>query len=167
MSGRVVRTLAWCVAIYGLATFGLGTALLYSAVTSRGPVPDNRVLGVWLVAHVTLFTLLKVTVGMRVVDEHFRLMVVSDTVAVIVGRVYRVVVALTYCALLAILVGLYWFRPRFDSTGDPALLFLAGSLTGLSLLFVVCAVVGPTAVLQRPSDRPPLLYRLRRRYWGF
>jgi uncharacterized membrane protein YcfT len=106
MSGRIVRTLAWCAAIYGLATFGLGAALLYSAVTSQGLDPDNRVLGVWLMAHVTLLTLFKVTVGMRVVDEHFRLMVVSDTVTARIGRGYRVVVALTYCALLAILVAL-------------------------------------------------------------
>jgi hypothetical protein len=168
LSGQIVRALAWGVGLYGLATFVLGVEALYMAATSQAPEPSARLLGVWLAAHLTLFTLLKVTLGVAVVDEHFRLMQVTDTVAGRIGGTYRVAVALTYLAMLAVLVGVYCFQPRVDSaTGRPALLFLTGGLSGLSLLFIACAVVGPRAVLERPSDRPPLLYRLRRRFQRF
>ncbi len=102
ISGRVARILARCVGSDGLATFGLVAALsALGRVIATARSGQSRPRAVAGGACDALYP----SPGDGRYAHHettLRLMLVNDTVAMIVGRVYRVVVALSYCALLGI-----------------------------------------------------------------
>jgi hypothetical protein len=98
------------------------------------------------------------------IDQHLRLVSITDTVARRVRWTYLIGIAFAGFVLLATLVYARSLRPRLapETANRVGLMFLMGCLMGWSLVFLASAVFGPRAVFRRRSDRPPLLYRLRR-----
>jgi hypothetical protein len=158
----VMRACAWLLGLHGVLTMVAAATWFYAAAASPGQHSEIALLAALLAGHILVFTLLQIVVGVRAADEDLRILRIDDTVANRLGSIYRLLVILVYIAIAVLLVLVY--VPRFKANlAVPRLgqLVLTGSLTALSLLFIVCAVVGPSAIFHRRATRPPLLYRLR------
>src|SRR5215208_6972740 len=157
----VMRAYAWILTLYGLITLVPAGKAFYVAAASGAQRSNAELLGALLVGHVVVFTLLKMTIGVRRFDENLRLLRTDNTVANRLGSGYRLLVVLVYCAIGVFLVLVFVPQLRiFSATPRVGLLFLTASLTALSLLFIACGIVGPRSILRPPADRPPLLYKL-------